>query len=294
MKISKHSLLTKLIKKRSRKQINSYTLIPASASALGILIIFYLYLIKRIFMCFHLSLTKSFKDIGEQSKMVFNDSVSFESYFHFNGWETKNLAIVKQDDPTSIVPATWGVLPTNYEVSKRKEFLIKTNTLNATKERLFESNLYSQFIKKQRCLIFADGLFEPHSAIGMKNKIPYYFKEKNHALLAFAGIYSVLEDTTDNPVYSASIITTEANSMFKEIHNTPNKLGSYRMPLILDPSNYKNWLQTSEENTFKELLHTFTNQALVNYPISSDLFSNKKDSNMPRILNEVPYQQGLF
>jgi putative SOS response-associated peptidase YedK len=245
-------------------------------------------------MCFHISLTKSIKDIEIQSKMIFNDPLSFEPYYHFNGWETKNLAIVKQDDPTSIVNSTWGVLPTKYDVLKRKEFLIKMNTLNATRERLFESNFFNQFIRKQRCLIFADGFFEPHSAIGIKNKIPYYFKEKNHALIAFAGVYSVLKNSCTKPVYSASIITTEANSMFKEIHNTPNKLGSYRMPLILDPTDYKDWLQTSEEDKIKELLNTFTSQELSTYPVSPDLFSTKKDSKIPSILDGVPFQRGLF
>jgi putative SOS response-associated peptidase YedK len=245
-------------------------------------------------MCFHISLTKSFKDIEEQSKMVFNDSVSFESYFHFNGWETKNLAIVKQGAPKLIENATWGLLPTQYELTKRKAFILKTNTLNATKERLFESNLYSQFIKQQKCLIFADGLFEPHSAVGIQKKIPYYFKEKNHNLIAFAGVYSVIHSTASKPIYSASIITTEANSMFKEIHNTPNKNGSYRMPLILDPSNYWDWLQTSKEESINELLNTFTKQEIVNYPVSTDLFSAKIDSNSSRILNEVKYQKGLF
>ncbi|MCL7763164.1 SOS response-associated peptidase [Polaribacter sp. Z014] len=245
-------------------------------------------------MCFHISLTKSLKELEKKSKLLVKDPLSYEPYYHFNGWEAKSLAIVKQEDPTLIEHAAWGVLPTDYHVEKRKDFLLKTNTLNATKERLFESKLYSQFIKWQRCLIVADGLFEPHSEVGIKNKIPYYFKEKNHNLIAFAGVYSVLADNSLHQNCSASIITTQANAMFKEIHNTPNKLGNYRMPLILDPRNYEEWLHTSEENSIKELLNTFTTQELINYPVSTDLFSIKKESNLLSILNEVPYQKGLF
>ena len=245
-------------------------------------------------MCLHISLTKSKEDVEKKSKMIFNDPNSYESYFHFNGWENKNLVIAKQDDPELLELATWGLLPTNYDINQRKDFLIKTNTLNATKERLFESNLYSQFIQWQRCLIFADGLFEPHSKAGIKRKIPYYFKEKNHDLIAFAGVYSVIDDNSESPIYSASIITTEANKMFKEIHNKPNKLGSYRMPLILDPSNYWEWLHESEEKNIKELVNTFTNQEIVTYPVSQDLFSNKINTNTPSIIKEVPIQNGLF
>ena len=95
-----------------------------------------------ISMCMHISLTKSKDDIEKKSKMIFNYPDSFESYFHFNGWENKNLVIAKQDDPELLELATWGLLPTEYDINKRKDFLIKTNTLNATKERLFKSNLY--------------------------------------------------------------------------------------------------------------------------------------------------------
>ncbi|MCG1037291.1 SOS response-associated peptidase [Polaribacter sargassicola] len=245
-------------------------------------------------MCFHISLTKSAKDIEKKSKMFFNIPFSFEPYYHFNGWETKHLAIIKQGTSATIDLSLWGLLPTNYDLSKRKDFLIKTNTLNATKERLYDSNLFSQFIRKQRCLILADGLFEPHSALGIKNKIPYYFKEKNHDLIAFAGVYSVIDDNESTPIYSASIITTEANNMFKEIHNTPNKLGSYRMPLILDPSDYYDWLNVTDDETIKILLHTFTKQEIINYPVSTSLFSNKINTNVPSILDKVAYQQSLF
>ena len=245
-------------------------------------------------MCVHVSLTKSKKEIEVKTNMLFNNPEAFQPYFHFNAWENKSLVIAKQDDPELLELATWGLLPTDYNIDKRKDFLIKTNTLNATKERLFESNLYSQFIKWQKCLIFADGLFEPHTVLGEKRKVPYYFKEKNQELFAFAGLYSEIEDNSGNPSFSATIITTEANSMFKEIHNKPNKLGSYRMPLILDPSNYWDWLHESKEENIEELLNTFTSQEIVSYPVSKDLFSNKINTNTPSIIKEVPIQNGLF
>lgn len=244
-------------------------------------------------MCYHISNTKTEKQIENHFDAQFNVKSSFEPYFHFNGWENKNLAIIKQDDETLIDLATWGVLPTFYDLSQRNQFLIKTNTLNATAERLYQSNLYSQFINWQKCIIIADGFFEPHTTAD-GNKVPYFFKEKNHSLIAFAGIYSVIDDDPSTPIYSASIITKEANGFFKEIHNKPNKQGSYRMPLILDPSNYWDWLHTSNENDIKTLLHTFTKQEITAYPVSKNLFKNKVDSNKPYILEQEYQQGGLF
>jgi putative SOS response-associated peptidase YedK len=245
-------------------------------------------------MCYHTSLTKEEIQITNSFDAVYNVPFSYEPYYHFNGWENKHLSIIKQDDETIIDLATWGVLPTNFDLSRRTQFLAKTNTLNATRERLFDSNLYSQFLQFQKCIIIADGFFEPHTIQATNEKIPYYFKEKNNNLFAFAGIYSVIDDHISTPIYSASIITTEANPFFKIIHNKPNKQGSYRMPLILDPSDYWDWLHTSSEDEIKTLLYTFTKQELTAYPISKDLFKTSIDTNKPKILEQVEYQKGLF
>jgi len=245
-------------------------------------------------MCYHTSLTQQENQITAVFDAVYNEPNSYEPYYHFNGWENKYLSIIKQDNESIIDLATWGVLPTNFDLSKRTQFLAKTKTLNATKERLFDSNLYSQFIQYQKCIIISDGFFEPHTVSATNEKIPYYFKEKNNNLFAFAGIYSVIDDDISSPIYSASIITIEANPFFKEIHNKPNKLGSYRMPLILDPTDYWDWLHTSNEDETKMLLNTFTKQELTAHPVSKDLFKTSIDTNLPTILNKVEFQKGLF
>ena len=243
-------------------------------------------------MCVHTSLTKSAKAIEKKTTKEFTTPQLFQPYFHFNGWETRDLAITTQEAPTSIYLAKWGVLPTNYDITYRTDFLSKTNTLNATKERLFTSDLYSQFIEGQRCIIYADGFFEPHVARGVQKKIPYFFKEKNHELFAFAGIYSKVQQN-HKTIHTASIITTTANDFFKNIHNTPNALGSYRMPLILDPKKYEAWLQTKETEQVKSILTGFTEQELVSYPVSTDVFLSKKPSNIPSILDEVSFAKQL-
>lgn len=186
-------------------------------------------------MCYHISNTKpKAKELEDRFEATFEFPEIYEPYYHFNGWETKNLYIIRQDDPETIDVASWGLLPSYYDLSERSSFLKRTNTLNATKERLFESQLFSQFIEWQRCLIIADGLYEPHKNPEVKGSIPYYFKKQNHGLFAFAGVYSVIDDG-HTPLYSASIITTEANPMFKEIHNSPNSKGELSYAINFRP-----------------------------------------------------------
>ena len=241
-------------------------------------------------MCFHLSNTKKNpEELEHRFDAVFEYPDQYEPYYHFNGWETKNLYIITQDNPDTIQLASWGLLPTNYDLSNRKDFLIKTNTLNATKERLFDSRLYSQFINHQKCLIIADGLYEPHKVTGVKGSIPYYFRYKDRSLFAFAGLYSEVEDKKQS--LSATIITTEANKQFKEIHNSPNKFGSYRMPLVLDRNDEYDWLWSTKNNDIEELLNTFTKKKFDAYSVSRDLFSNKVNSNREGIIEEVQYPE---
>lgn len=242
-------------------------------------------------MCYHISNTKKDpRKLEDRFEATFEFPEAYEPYYHFNGWESKNLYIIRQEDPEGIDFASWGLLPSYYDLSQRTEFLKKTNTLNATRERLFESQLYSQFVEWQRCLIIADGLFEPHKNQDVKGSIPYYFQKENRGLFAFAGVYSVIDDG-DTPLYSASIITTEANPLFKEIHNSPNSKGSYRMPLILDPSDEYEWLNCNNNlDTVKTLLHTFTKEEISAHSVSQDIFK-RVESNRPDILNKVDYPE---
>mgnify|MGYP005990973869 CR=1 FL=1 len=242
-------------------------------------------------MCFHISNTKKNpRKLEDRFDATFEDSNLYQPYYHFNGWELKNLYIITQDDPETIQLAKWGVLPSNYDLSNRTDFLKNTNTLNATKERLFESPLYSQFIDWQRCLIVADGFFEPHNASYYKGKIPYYFKRPDHSLFAFAGIYNEVENE-GKLTNTASVITTEANPFFKEIHNSPNKRGSYRMPLILDKKDEYDWLYLkNEKSDINQLLNTISSEKLVAYSVSNNVFKNNIDSNTASILDEVEYR----
>ena len=251
-------------------------------------------------MCYHISLTKDEKAIEKHSKAKYNYSNIHKPYFNFdaiksvfNDNEINKLSIIKQDDPDIIDFAIWQLLPTDFNTSLRHDFWKKSKTLNATSERLFTSPLFSQFIKWQKCIILVDGFYEPHTT-NFKEKIPFYIKEKNNNIFALAGIYSEIQSTESLPLYSTTIITKEATSFFKEIHNTPNSKGSYRMPFILDEKNYWDWLHIYDEEEIKNLITKDSEQEFISYPVSNDLYKRKLDTNNKRILNEVSFNKGLF
>lgn len=60
----------------------------------------------------------------------------------------------------------------------------------------------------------------------------------NDVPFAFAGLWSEwLGKSKDEPVYTYTVLTTEANELMRKIHNTKK-----RMPIIISNGNETDWL----------------------------------------------------
>jgi len=121
---------------------------------------------------------------------------------------------------------------------------------NARDDKLMKSRLWKPRFQSNRCLIPANGFFEPHKfhkkidqpgGRSPSDSIPFYFKLKSTDHFCFAGIYdSWTNPQTGEIVRSYSIITTDANEQLRKIHNK-----SPRQPVILHPNDYTWWLDES-------------------------------------------------
>ncbi|MCH2197003.1 SOS response-associated peptidase [Kordia sp.] len=237
-------------------------------------------------MCFHSSQTKKAVQLEHRFDATMEYPELYEPYFHFNGWETKSLYIITQDDPYLIKPAYWGLMPSYMDISERSTQLKSWNTLNARSEAIFDSPLFREPALNNRCLILVDGFFEPHEFQG--KKYPYYIRYKNKEAFAFAGIYNHMEDD----IYTASILTTIANPYFEHIHNKKNKQGQYRMPLILDKKDEMEWINPDlREGDIQELTTTFTGEEFEDYAVSNDLFKRSVNSDRPSIIEPFHYPE---
>ena len=127
-----------------------------------------------------------------------------------------------------------------------KDDSIKQYTLNAKIETLNEKPAFKNSVKN-RCLVIADGFYEWKwlDEKGRK-KQKYLITLPDSDLFAFAGIWSEWQNkSTGEIINSYSIITTEANELMAEIHNSKK-----RMPVILTKKNEKDWLGGEEINDF--------------------------------------------
>ncbi len=240
-------------------------------------------------MCYATSLRKPEKEIEACFYATQRVNFLYEPYYYQSGFEHSNLFIIPQDYPEEILPAMWGLVP-GFGLDDIDGFYKKYNTLNARSEDVFSSRTYGKAIREGRCLIIADGFFEPHHSNDIS--YPHFCHLKDDSIFAFAGICSEYDDGE----YTCSILTKEANDFFAKFHNVKR-----RMPLVLDREFEEEWLRgdLSEEN-IKELMRVgFTTDEFEAYSVSHDLYRPGAPKDVPWAISKVDYpelgaQQSLF
>lgn len=130
----------------------------------------------------------------------------------------------------------WGLVPSWWKDAAK----LPGQTFNARAETIAEKPTFRAAFKRRRCLIPADGFYE-WAATGGKVKQPYYIQPCDpEGIFHFAGLWDLWE-TADGAMESCTIITTEPNALMEGIHN--------RMPVILPPSAFDEWLDPTFQDT---------------------------------------------
>lgn len=221
-------------------------------------------------MCYSTAIRKQREEIEQRLfrsiPANFEIPLEYQQEFNLNGFTHGNLQIITMDEPESIYPAKWGLVP-DWAKDDPLEFYKKSNTLNARSETIFEKPSYKNSARNKRCLILADGFFEPHHKNG--KSIPYFCYQPSKEypdgdLFLFAGLYNELDDE----LFTTTIITMEANPFFAEVHNKKK-----RMPLVLAEDLYDDWLdQGMSEQSLNELMaYGFTSNEFKASPTRTDL-----------------------
>lgn len=238
-------------------------------------------------MCYSTALRKQREKIEQrlikQIPAKFKEETTFEPYFHLNGFTHGNLQIITMNNPELIVDAEWGLIP-SWSTHNPEGFRKKSNTLNARSESIFEKASFSESAESKRCLILADGFFEPHHENGQA--IPYFCYQPSEEfpegdIFLFAGLYTEL----DNNTLTSTILTTEANPFFMEVHNKGK-----RMPLILDNNYYEDWLDQGMTNQqINEIMAIGLDKTEFKaHPVSRDFYKKGIDTNKPYIIKPTP------
>jgi putative SOS response-associated peptidase YedK len=171
----------------------------------------------------------------------------------------------------------WGLIP-----SWAKDPKIGSRMINARAESLAEKNAYKAAFRKRRCLVPADGFYEWKVVPGQKRKQPYFVHRTDGEPLAFAGLWEVWRgpERDQEPLRTATIITTEANETMAPVHD--------RMPVILPASAWGQWLDRDHDDldALGRLLVPAPPTLLTLRPVSTEV--NNVRNKGPELIDEVP------
>ena len=175
-------------------------------------------------------------------------------------------AIIPNDGKSTLDFFIFGLIPS---WTKDTENIYKK--INARAETIEQKPSFRNAFKRRRCLIPASGFFEWQKQNKSNRKQPFYIRMKNNKPFAFAGIWEVWNAPDGSIVKSFAIITTQPNELLKDIHN--------RMPVILPPDKWEQWLSPEEipAKQLKPLLKAYPPEELVAYPVSTTVNSPEND-----------------
>lgn len=173
-------------------------------------------------------------------------------------------------------PLHWGLVP-----MWAKDPKIGSRMINARAETIMEKNAFKQAFKRRRCLIPADGFYEWTLPPGAKKKQPMFIHRPDGEPYAFGGLWEVWrsKEDPDQVLRSCTIITGAPNETMATIHE--------RMPLILPPSRWSDWLDPDLQDTDRlgQFLVPAPKELITFHPVSTDVNSVRNDG--PHLIEPV-------
>jgi putative SOS response-associated peptidase YedK len=159
----------------------------------------------------------------------------------------------------------WGLIP-----SWAKDPKIGNQCINAKAETVAEKPSFRSAFKKRRCLVIATGFYEWQ--VQGRAKQPIWIGLRSKRPFAFAGLWEQWKPPEGEPLETCTIITTEPNDLMAPIHN--------RMPVILSPASYDQWLDLSFQQIepLKALLRPYPSEELTAYPVSTLVNNPRHDA----------------
>jgi len=190
----------------------------------------------------------------------------------YNVAPTQNAVVVRAgENGRSASFMRWGLVPSWAKALSKLPQLI-----NARVEGIAAKPSFRTPLRKQRCLVLADGFYEWQAPVApAKTKIPHWIGLASAEPFALAGLWSVWQprDVLEaEPLYSCAIITTAANAAVRAIHE--------RMPVILPRAAEARWLDPELDGNVDALLALLVpvaSESLRAHPISRRVNSVRND-----------------
>ncbi|MBS0011308.1 MAG: SOS response-associated peptidase [Bacteroidales bacterium] len=242
-------------------------------------------------MCFTVNVNIVREELEKRFNTTFIDPDNYRPSYYYHAYSLPDLPVAAYfDGQFNIRLLRWGLIP-SWTAGAEEAQKIRYMTFNARAETLATKPAYSDAFAARRCIIPVKGFFEWQHKGGAKT--PWYIYSADSGLMSLAGLYDRWRDPeTDNSVYTFTVITSEANKLMSEIHNTKK-----RMPLILQDDQEDKWLKPGAgEDDLAEILKAYPDDRLKAHTVSPMLGDTKINRNRPELIKPYTYprQSTLF
>ena len=180
------------------------------------------------------------------------------------------LVAVQASGDVRLEAMRWGMIP-----PWARDKSIGAKLANARAETIDEKPSFRQPFRRRRCLLPVDGYYEWESR--PSGKQPVYYSMRDGDLFCLAGLWETWTPPvqTDEPelpglgldqaeaatLYTFTVVTTTPNRLAKRVHE--------RMPVIVHPADYDNWLlPESKAADLKRLLRPFDDEPMLEHYVT--------------------------
>jgi len=180
-------------------------------------------------------------------------------------------AVLQRDDRRLLRAVRWGLVP-----SWAKDAKMGARMINARRETLTEKPAFRSAYARRRCLVPADGYYEWQRRGTTRQ--PWYLTSRDDGPLAMAGLYEVWRPPAGDPLWTCTVITTDAADDHGEIHD--------RTPLLVRRGDWGRWLDPSLADPGGDLLVPGTPGLLAAWPVGRAVGNVRNDG--PELVAPVP------
>jgi putative SOS response-associated peptidase YedK len=229
-------------------------------------------------MCFSVNVNLVKEELENRFGATLTDPDKYRPSYYYHAFGLPEIPAICSGNPDKIQLLKWGLVP-SWTKSYDDANIIRYKTFNARSESIDKKPSFSFSLISKRCIIPVSGFFE-WQHVG-KEKIPWYIYHYEDEILSIAGLYDEwIENYTGDVLSTFSIITTDANDLMAEIHNSAR-----RMPVILDKSEEKEWLNLSTSRVDAlSLLNPCASEILKAHTISPLVNDKTSNRNTPDVI----------
>lgn len=234
-------------------------------------------------MCFSVNVNLVKEELENRYGATLIDPDNYRPSYYYHAFGLPALPVIPSASPSIIRTMTWGLIPYwTKGIDNANE--IRYKTFNARSESIEQKPSFSSSFISKRCIIPVRGFFE-WQHVG-KEKIPWYIYNSDNEIMSLAGLYDEWVENNTGDVYNTfSVITTDANELMAEIHNSGK-----RMPVILEKSLEKVWLNLSSSGSdLLSMLKPSPPEFLKAHTISALVNDKKADRNRPEVIQPFIY-----